>query len=130
MKKLWTHQDIDASAADAWSILTNTEHWPKWGPSVRSAKLDGARLESGATGTLTTVLGPRLRFEITSYEEGSCWAWKVAGVEATDHRIKPLSDGRCQVSFGVPLVATPYLAVCQIALKRIKTMAEELEVAQ
>ena len=130
MQNIWTTKAIEVSAADAWSLLSNPQYWPTWGPSVRSVELDGGLIEKGATGTLTTTLGPRLRFEITSYDEGSRWAWKIAGVEATDHRVKPLTEGRCQVGFGVPWIAAPYLAVCQIALKRIRTMAEEPEVTQ
>ncbi|MFT7473968.1 MAG: hypothetical protein ACI81L_000884 [Verrucomicrobiales bacterium] len=94
---------------------------------MSSAELAQERFELGATGTVTTALGPQLGFEITAYEPGSRWAWKVAGIDATDHKVQPLADGQCQVSFGVPWVVAPYLAVVQIALRRIKSLAEQSE---
>ncbi len=127
MRNIWTHRDIGAPAADVWSLLVEPEHWPSWGPSVRSAKLDGQRMEAGGTGVVTTVFGAQLEFQITTYVEGSRWAWKVQGIDATDHRVEPLEGDRCRVSFGVPWVVAPYQAICGIAMQRIKTIAERSE---
>lgn len=129
MNKIWAHQNVNASPESVWTLLTDLEQWPHWGPNVRSAELTRDRFELGATGTVTTALGPRLRFEITAYEPGSRWAWKVAGVDATDHIVKPMAGGQSRVSFGVPWIVAPYLAVVQIALRRIKYLAEKSEVA-
>ncbi|MFT7598913.1 MAG: hypothetical protein ACI8TP_001838 [Acidimicrobiales bacterium] len=124
MRKLWIHQDIDAAAVDVWPLLVEPRSWPQWGPSVKYAELEGEQLSEGTTGVVTTVFGIRLGFEITSYAEGSHWAWKVGGIDATDHRIEPLGSDRCRVSFGVPWSAAPYGLVCRIALQRIRTLAE------
>jgi len=123
VKRLWVHRDIDARAEAVWELLTNPERWPEWGPMVRRAQLDDHRLEAGATGTVTTVLGIGLPFEITDYDDRLRWAWKVAGVGATDHRLEPTGRDHCRVGFGVPWPAAPYLAVCRIALARLQTMA-------
>ena len=88
MKQLWSHRDVDAPANTVWELLTNPRHWPVWGPTVRQAELHGERLEAGATGTVTTMLGLDLPFEITAYDEAERWAWKVAGVTATDLRVE------------------------------------------
>lgn len=127
MRNIWTHLTVDAPAADVWALLADLDRWPDWGPSVRAAKLDEAHLEleKGATGTLTTAVGVDLGFEITSFEPGTRWAWKVAGLDATDHKVEPLDDRSCRAGFGVPWVTAGYLAVCRIALHRIKTMAEQ-----
>lgn len=129
MKKLWACREIDAPAQVLWHLLTDLERWPEWGLSVRSAALDGENLERGATGSVTTAVGVDLNFEITDYDEGRSWAWNVAGIPATDHRVESLGPDRCRVGFGVPWAAAPYLAVCEIALRRLETMAANEKVA-
>lgn len=122
VKQLWSHRDIDAPANRVWELLT-TPARPAWGPTVRRAELHGDRLEAGATGVVTTLLGLDLPFEITGYDESEHWTWKVAGVTATDHRVEPLGPSRCRVGFGVPWPAAPYLTVCRVALRRLDAMA-------
>ncbi len=124
MKKLWTFREIDAPADDLWQLLADPKHWPDWGPSVRSATLGGETLERGAKGQLTTVGGIELDFEITDYEDGALWAWKVAGLPATHHSVESLGLNRCRIGFGVPWLAAPYLAVCEVALRRLETMSK------
>ena len=124
MRRLWIHRAIDAPAGVLWELLTDLERWPDWGPSLRSAALAGDdRFERGATGTLTPLVGPELSFEVTEFEPGGRWAWKVAGVDATDHTVAPLGPDRCRVGFGVPWPAAPYLAVCRVALGRLDRLA-------
>jgi uncharacterized membrane protein len=114
---------IDAPADEVWGLLVDLDRWPAWGPSVRSATIDDDRLRLGSIGTVTTAVGVRLPFRITSFVRGRSWAWSVGGVPATDHVVESLDDGRCTVTFGVPLVAAPYLAVCSAALRRIDELA-------
>lgn len=123
VKRLWVHREIDAPAEAVWELLTDPECWPQWGPTVQRAQLDGDRLEAGATGTVTTMVGIGLPFEITDYDDRARWAWKVAGVGATDHTVEPVGRDRCRVGFGVPWPAAPYLAVCRVALARLEAMA-------
>jgi len=113
-----------------WELYTNLQYWPQWGPSVRGAQLTGGKLnvgavEPGATGTVTTVIGVELGFEVTRFEPGTYWAWKVAGFDATEHTVESLGDTSSRAGFGVGWIASPYLAVGQIALRRIKNMAEK-----
>jgi uncharacterized protein YndB with AHSA1/START domain len=121
MRQVWTSRSIDVPAALAWDLLVDLERWPAWGPSVIAAEGD-APLAEGSTGTITTAGGVRLSFEITTFEPGRRWAWTVAGVQATDHRVRPLSPDRCRVEFGVPWPGAPYLAVCRLALARIESL--------
>lgn len=121
---VWSHRTIDAPAERVWRLLTDLDQWPRWGPSVRRADLDGDRFELGATGTITTVVGIRLGFEITAHEPGRRWAWNVAGIPATDHRIEARSDDRCRVGFGAPWPAAAYLVVLRAALGRVEALAE------
>ena len=116
-------RDVAADPATVWQILTDLDRWPEWGPTVRSACLDdGGVLAAGSRGTVTTVGGVRLPFVIDELTPGRSWSWRVAGVHATDHHVEPTAGG-CRVRMAVPLVAAPYLAVCEIALRRIERLA-------
>ncbi len=123
MRKLWTHAEIAAPAEVVWQLLTDTDRWPQWGPSIRRAQVNGGSLKRGATGTVTIVIGVDVPFEITDLVAGERWSWKVAGIGATDHVVEKIDSQRCRVGFGVPLVAAPYLAVCRLALHRIDRLA-------
>ena len=124
MKKLWTFREIDAPSDVLWRLLTDPQHWPEWGPSIRSAALYGQDFERGAKGKVTTIVGIELDFEITDYEEGVVWAWQVAGIPATHHSVESLGPKRCRIGFGVPWAAAPYLAVCEVALRRLEKMSK------
>jgi hypothetical protein len=125
MRQLWVSADIDAPADTVWGLLIDLDAWPRWGPSVRRASVEGGALASGAHGTVTTALGVSLGFEITVFEPRSRWAWKVGGINATDHRVEPLGPDRCRVGFGVGWPVAPYLAICRIALHRLGRLATQ-----
>lgn len=115
-------RDLPVDAAVVWELLVDTEQWPRWGPSVTTVDLHGAHLGPGATGRVRTALGPWLPFEITEFDDGRTWSWRVAGVPATSHTVEPRVDG-CRVTFGVPVAAAPYALVCGEALRRIERLA-------
>lgn len=123
MKRLFVWRTVDAPASILWGLLTDLDRWPEWGPSVRSAELDGRRLHEGARGTVTTAVGVTLPFEVTEYAEGESWSWNVAGLPATDHKVRADGAGRCRIGFGVPWPAAAYLTVCHVALRRLEAMA-------
>lgn len=127
MKQRWVYAEIDAPAAAVWGLLVDLDAWPRWGPSVRRASVDGGALAAGARGKVTTALGVSLPFEVTAFEPGVGWAWKVGGIEATDHRVESLGAHRCRVGFGVRWPAAPYLVVCRVALGRLERLAAEGE---
>lgn len=124
MRRLWVSGEVAAPAPAVWALLADPAQWPRWGPSVRGASLDGGRMRAGATGRVLPIAGPALPFRVTAWEDGRAWAWAVAGVAATDHRVDPLVPGRCRVAFGVPWVAAPYLLVCRRAIANLRRIAE------
>lgn len=123
MRQRWVFAEIDAPASTVWDLLVDPLAWPRWGPSVRYAWVDGGVLTAGARGKVETAIGVTLGFEITTFEPGSRWAWKVGGINATDHCVEPLEPHRCRVGFGVGWPAAPYLLICRVALGRLEELA-------
>jgi hypothetical protein len=110
-----------------WRLLVEVDRWPEWGPSVRAVHLDQVdrdeeRIRLGSRGTVEAIGGVRLPFEVTELDEGRRWAWRVRGVQATDHTVEPVDAG-CRVTFGVPWPFAPYLAVCERALRHLEHLA-------
>ena len=71
MRKVWTRRTIEAPVPEVWHLLTDTSTWPVWGPSVRGATVNQPELALGATGTVDTIAGVRLPFEITAFDADS-----------------------------------------------------------
>lgn len=120
---LSVHRTIPASPEAAWQLLVDLDEWPKWGPSISGAELDPlyAELAQGATGMVQTSLLVRAPFLVTDFEPGKFWAWKVAGIPATSHRVEATENG-ARVTFSVPWWASAYLTVCVLALYRIEKL--------
>jgi hypothetical protein len=114
---------IQAPAAVAWRLLTDTHEWPHWGPSVRAVECQTRLIGPDTRGKVQTALGLWLPFRITDWEPEQSWAWTVAGVPATCHRVIPFDAGTCEISFTVPAWAPFYLRVCKTAIRRINQRA-------
>lgn len=117
-------RDIAAPADAVWQLLVDLQAWPRWGPTVAGATLDGAGFELGATGTVRTAVGVALPFTISELDPGRMWGWRVAGVPATRHGVDP-GGPRCRAWMSAPLWAPAYLPVLAVALRRIEEMAVE-----
>jgi len=116
---------VDAPADRVWTLLTDTDRWPDWGPSVRAVASEDRVVRAGTTGRVATALGPSLPFVVTTCTDRR-WTWRVAGVRATGHRVEPPADGdpdRCRAVFEVPLWAPIYVPVCVLALRRLARLA-------
>jgi hypothetical protein len=86
---------------------------------VKAVECRDRFIRQGTEGKVKTAVGICVPFIITAYEEGRFWAWKVAGVPATGHRVESQEEGLCKLTFEVPLLAAPYGYICKIALDRI-----------
>lgn len=122
---MWTvSRDIPAPADTVWRILTDLDAWPRWGPTVSGATLDGAGFVRGAAGRVWTPVGIPLPFTISELEPGRSWGWRVAGVPATRHGVEPDGPG-CRAWMSAPLWAPAYLPVLALALRRIEQLATQ-----
>ena len=117
-------REIASPPEVVWRLLTHVDEWPRWGPTVAGGEVPGGVISAGARGIVRTAVGVSLPFNVTEFEDGRSWAWRVAGVPATWHRVDPTVEG-CVVTFGVPWWAPGYLVVCALALARIERLAAE-----
>jgi hypothetical protein len=122
MRRLRVSRVVAAPVDVVWTVLISVDQWPKWGPSVRAVECETPRIAAGTRGHIVTAVGLRLPFEITRFDPGHAWWWKVGGMQATDHAVEPTPTGT-RISFGVPWPAAPYLTICAVALRRIEQLA-------
>lgn len=115
--------EVEAPAEDVWALLATFDHWPTWGPSITTVEVDTDEVAPGVTGRVRTAVGVWLPFEITEVMPGRSWDWRVAGIPATGHRVDPIDDRRCRVTFTTPWPTAPYLVVLASALRRIRRLA-------
>ncbi len=119
--KIGVEREMDARPEEVWNVLVDTRRWADWGPSVKEVESSDRYIRRGTTGKIRTPVGLWLPFEITEYEEGSYWAWDVARIGATGHRVEAVVGGT-RVSFELPVYAVGYAPVCRRALERIEEL--------
>lgn len=123
--KIVVAREVSASQERGWELLTDTERWPEWGPSVRAVDCDDQFIEPDSTGRVRVPGGLWVPFRITGCEPYR-WTWRVAGIPATGHRVDPPAEGvpeeRCRVVFELPVLAVGYVPVCIRALDRIESI--------
>ncbi len=112
-------KQLDVPGERVWRLITDTRTWHRWGPSVRAVDCDDRTIHAGASGRIRTPVGIWVPFVVGTFEPGSYWDWRVAGVPATGHRVEPLGANRCRLTFTVPAWAFGYGLVCRLALIRI-----------
>ena len=114
---------ISARSSTVWRWLTDTQLWPQWGPSVRAVEYPTRFIGPNGEGRVQATAGFWLPFQITHWEQGRAWSWRVAGVRATGHRVRPVTHDSCELTFTVPAWAPFYHPVCTIAIRRISGLA-------
>lgn len=110
---------VRASANEVWDLLTDTQRWTEWGPTVRAVQSKTRYIQAGSKGHVKTTLGFWAPFVITEWTQGQYWSWRVFNIRATGHRIETIDDACCRLVFEVPLWAGPYAMICKLAANRI-----------
>ena len=115
-------RNYKSSPSTVWRIITDTRKWPQWGPTVRKVQSSDRFIRRGSKGRVQTSVGIWLPFEITEYEDGRYWTWKIGSVKATGHRVQARELFGSTLWFDVPIPVAPYGWICQVALKRIERL--------
>jgi hypothetical protein len=133
---------VDASVDAVWDVLTDTQRWPDWGPSITAVELTDRRgsshsvrrtavespdryVSAGSRGRVRVLGAVWLLFEILSCENYR-WTWRVARVPATGHFVETHPAGSV-VGFELPLAAVGYVPVCRRACAGIGSAAAGLD---
>jgi len=122
-RRLVVERIVDADPESVWTLLTDTDRWPDWGPSVSAVRSSDRVIEAGTTGRVRVAGGPWVPFEVVTCDDYR-WTWRVAKIPATGHRVEPVDGERTRVVFEIPLLAGGYAVVCHRALDRIATLVE------
>ena len=120
-RRLVVRREVAAPADTVWDILTDTDCWPDWGPSVTAVETDHRYISAGATGRVRVAGAVWLPFEVTACAPYR-WTWAVAGLPATGPFAEERADGSV-VGFEIPPLATGYAPVCARACRRIAAIA-------
>ena len=121
---LETGIEINAPAAAAWVVLTDTRLWIEWRATITAVESEERFIRLGSRGWITTVTGMRLPFVISEYDPGHRWRWKIAGIPVAGHRVEAIDPLRCRVIFEVPILAAAYLPAYRIAAVRIRRLLD------
>ena len=123
-RRVCVSRRVDAPRETCWDLLTDTDRWPDWGPSVRAVECDSRYIDAGTTGRVKTVGDVWLPFEVTACRDYR-WTWRVARIPATGHRVDAVGDGSCRPVFEIPLLASGYAVVCANALQELALLADD-----
>lgn len=121
-KRIIVSRQVDCTTEEVWRVITDTEQWPRWGPSVSGVKCSQRHIGPASTGYVKIIMGLWLPFTITEYQHLHYWSWRIGRVQATGHRLTETGADTCMVSFDLPWWAGPYVLVCSIALSRISRL--------
>jgi len=120
-RRLVVRRAVDAPEDRVWDILTDTDQWPAWGPSITAVESADRYIDPGSHGRVRLLDAVWLPFEITSCENRR-WTWDVARIEATGHFVSAHPAGSV-VGFELPLLAVGYVPVCSRACAHIGSLA-------
>ena len=115
---------VRCSAKDAWDLLTDTQKWHLWGPTVAGVNCEERYIRKGVEGHVQIPTRQWLRFIVTEYEHQHYWHWKVASLSATGHRLDIVDNQSCRIAFELPFLWAPYVTICWLALKRLTKLLE------
>jgi Polyketide cyclase / dehydrase and lipid transport len=91
--------EVEASAAEVWSLVAEPERWHEWSPYVAGAEgLGTPEIQKGAVGSVVLRGGLRIDAEVLEVVPGESWTWRVKGLRIR-HEVQPLPP---------PAPAVPY----------------------
>lgn len=122
-RRLRIAREVDVPSREAWDLLSRVEHWPDWGPLLTGVRYPHDTVREDTTGEVQLLHFPWIPFRIRRVEK-FFWSWTVLGTTppSDGHRVEPLGEDRCRISFELPLWGVAYGPVCYGALRRMETL--------
>jgi len=120
-------REIAAKPSAVWDILTDTQLWPVWGPSVLNVDCNDRYITTGSSGRVKTLLSFWLPFTVTAFRRLEYWSWNIGPVAATGHRLIRKSETSCILCFDMAWWAAFYIPICWLALHKIDQIARSAE---
>ena len=114
---------IAATPERVWAVTVDVAGWPRWTPTVRSARpLGEAPFGPGSRYSLKQPLQPETVWEVTACRPGESFTWEARGTASTlraTHRLEPVDGGTRNVLV-LEAEAMPWLLrrLSAFALKR------------
>jgi uncharacterized protein YndB with AHSA1/START domain len=72
--------DIVAPAERVWRVMSDTDRWPEWTPSVTSITwMDGGAFTVGSQAVIRQPKLPPARWQVTAIEAGRSFTWISGG---------------------------------------------------
>jgi hypothetical protein len=114
---------ISAPPETVWEILTDTQLWPAWGPSVFNVDSNDRYIKLGSRGRVKTLFLFWLPFTVTKFNRMEFWTWNIGPFQATGHTLLKKNDTFCTLCFDMGWWAAIYIPVCWLALVNIDKLA-------
>jgi uncharacterized protein YndB with AHSA1/START domain len=89
--------EVEASAAEVWSLVAEPARWHEWSPYVAGAEALGTpEVQEGAKGSVVIRGGVRIGAEILEVVPGVSWTWRVRGLRIR-HEVES-TPGGCRLT--------------------------------
>ena len=113
-------RSMTAPPETVWDILTDSQLWPIWGPSVFAVDCQDRHIRQGSKGRVQTLFSFWLPFTVSEFRDLDFWSWRIGSYNATGHTLIRTTNTSSTLCFDVPLWAAAYLPLCWLALLRIE----------
>ena len=114
---------LAAPPDEVWRLLVEVENWPRWGPTVSHVRLDhsGGRIHEGQHGRGGAADRRAPAVPRHGLRGGPPLVLARGGGAGDLARVEAVGAGT-RVTFGVPWWAPAYLAICELALRRLERL--------
>lgn len=113
-------RNIAAPPETVWGILTDSQLWSTWGPSVFDVDCQDRHIGLGSKGRVQTLFSVWLPFTVSEFRDLDFWSWRIGSYSATGHRLIRTTNTSSTLCFDMPWWAAAYLPLCWLALIRIE----------
>ena len=113
-------RNMAAPPETVWGILTDSQLWSTWGPSVFDVDCQDRYIRLGSKGRVQTLFSVWLPFTVSEFRDLDFWSWRIGSYSATGHSLIRTTNTSSTLCFDMPWWAAAYLPLCWLALIRIE----------